>query len=72
MSYYDSELADRAVNAFWQSFKRTGNPNWQQPCKYATETVCQSNKRRRVEICNGYGLLAIYEETQSGRVRRIQ
>jgi hypothetical protein len=72
MSYYDSEMADRAVQALWKWTKRNGML-WQQPNRYFTQT---KNERGRqvVEVRNGQshaGLLAKYAELASGRLRRL-
>ncbi len=69
MSYYDSEVADRAVGAFWRWSKRAGYI-WNQPNRYDTTTT-ESKGRSVVEIRNCNGLLAKYEELPSGRLRRV-
>jgi hypothetical protein len=69
MPYYDSEVADRAVQAFWRWSNRVG-AFWQQPNRHETMTT-QSNGRHVVEIRNSNGLLAKYEELPSGRLRRV-
>jgi hypothetical protein len=70
MSYYDSEIADRAVNALWRWTKRTGG-YWQQPNRGLTETKREGD-RQVVEIHSINGLLAKYVELPSGRLRRLQ
>ena len=70
MSYYDSEVADRAVAALWKWSKRVG-AFWQQPNRVLTETKVEGG-RQVVEIHNINGMLAKYAELQSGRLRRLQ
>jgi hypothetical protein len=70
MSYYDSDVADRAVRAFWRWSQRSG-AFWQQPNRYLTETKRMRDGQRVIEIHNCNGLLAKYAELPSGRLRRV-
>lgn len=69
MSYYDSDLADRAVKALYRWYMRNGEL-WQQPSRYCTRTVREKG-RWVVEVRNGVGLLAKYAELPSGRLQRL-
>lgn len=69
MSYYDSEIADRAVSALRRWTRRIGAV-WQEPDGALTETMVVGGCAV-VHVRNCNGLLARYAELPSGRLRRL-